>query len=221
GLYPSGSVHVHRGRYPLLPFRRHLVHEEHVGAGNRAPGEDLGCALGSDHRCHGAELFTSLDPVEPFQVVPSGGICQKGTVPRGPYSERPWNQATRASSCSARATSAAMSSGRSYSTSASVRKAASPSSSQPRPRSAPTIGSILSPRSAADWSAPPRAVPASPAAGWIHTSSKGPSLTMRLLATQLRATPPAIANRRCPVCSYSHLRTSRSTSSVRCCTLAA
>ncbi len=39
--------------------------------------------------------------------------------------------------------------------------------------------------------AAPTAPPASPAAGWIQRSSKGPSRRRRPLATQLRATPPA------------------------------
>ena len=40
-------------------------------------------------------------------------------------------------------------------------------------------------------SAAPIALPASPAAGWIHSSSNGPSRSRRPLATQLSATPPA------------------------------
>ena len=40
--------------------------------------------------------------------------------------------------------------------------------------------------------ATPSAPPASPAAGWIQISSNGPSRNSRPLATQFRATPPAM-----------------------------
>ena len=47
----------------------------------------------------------------------------------------------------------------------------------------------------------PIAPPASPAAGCIHRSSKGPSRRMRALATQFRAQPPARQRFRAPVVS--------------------
>ena len=54
--------------------------------------------------------------------------------------------------------------------------------------------------------AAPRAPPASPAAGWIQTSSKMPRRSSLPLATQLRATPPAITSLLQPVSSRAGLR---------------
>ncbi len=75
------------------------------------------------------------------------------------------------------------------------------------PSSAPRMASVVrssrgTPRAPCETaSAAPSAPPASPAAGWIHTSSNGPSRTIRPFATQLSATPPARHNDAAPVCS--------------------
>src|SRR5439155_809753 len=71
-------------------------------------------------------------------------------------------------------------------------------------------------------SAAPRAVPASPAAGWTQTCRYGPCAASRALATQLSATPPArVSTDGPPAASYSQRARSSSTSSSRACTLAA
>ena len=95
------------------------------------------------------------------------GLASSDRCPsaRGPYSDRPANQATTPSAASTCATSSARSAGRSYGQRAVSSQAASSSSVQPRPSAAPGIGAARSPASAAACSAPPSAVPASPAAG--------------------------------------------------------
>ncbi len=124
-------------------------------------------------------------------ACPGWASSERWPSARGPYSERPWNQATMPLSARARATVSAMSGGRSKGTAAVFSQAPSSASDQSRPRSAPVMGSGWSPSTADSRRAPPRAVPASPAAGCTHTRAKGPSRAMRELATQLRATPPA------------------------------
>src|SRR6516162_4964302 len=53
-------------------------------------------------------------------------------------------------------------------------------------------------------------MPSSPAAGWIQTLSKPASRTIRPLATQLRATPPAMHRFLAPVASRSQVARLRS-----------
>src|SRR5215471_16084315 len=53
-------------------------------------------------------------------------------------------------------------------------------------------------------------MPSSPAAGWIQTLSKPASRTIRPLATQLRATPPAMERFLAPVASRSQVARLRS-----------
>ncbi|CPU66765.1 Uncharacterised protein [Mycobacteroides abscessus] len=98
---------------------------------------------------------------------------------------------------------------------------ASASSPHARPSAAEPIGSTGSPPSAASWRAAPSAVPESPAAGWTQTSSNGDSRQTREFATQFSAVPPAMVSTRSPVCPWSHVARSTSTSSSRACTDAA
>src|SRR5204862_538947 len=81
-------------------------------------------------------------------------------------------------------------------------------------------GATASPPVHATCSAAPRAVPASPAAGCTHNRRYGPCADSRALATQLSATPPAMASAYGPpAASYSQPARSRMTSSSRAWTL--
>ena len=130
-------------------------------------------------------------------LSPRAGWASKERCPsaRGPYSARPWNQATIPFSAMILAAAAAMSGGRSKGTRAVLRASSICWSLQPRPRAAVVIGASSSPASAATVSAAPRAVPESPAAGCTQISANGPSSSNRVLATQFKATPPARASR--------------------------
>ena len=115
GLDPGRAVHVGDSLQPLLPGGGDVVHEEHVRAGDGSASEDLGRPVGQHHRRHWPELLASLDVVEPLGVVPRGpGWASSDRWPsaRGPYSARPWNQATIPSSAMISAAAPAMSAGR-------------------------------------------------------------------------------------------------------------
>src|SRR5215207_6656152 len=77
---------------------------------------------------------------------------------RGPYSARPWNQATTPLPAITAAAAMAMSAGRSYRTRAVIKIRSISSSLQPRPSAAVVIGAISSPASAASVNAASRAL---------------------------------------------------------------
>ena len=86
GLHPGRAVHVHHRGDPVPPRRGHLVHEQHVRAGQRAV-EDLRRPLGQHHRRHRPELLPALHRVQPVQVVPAAGVGEQRAAAQGPRAE--------------------------------------------------------------------------------------------------------------------------------------
>ncbi len=183
------------------------------------------------HRRHRPELLAALDVVEPLEVALVTRVGEQRAVAERARAVlaaalEPGDDAVAGETLGHRLGDVVgplvrHAGGRSTaSTSASV---------HPRPRSAPGIGLVRSPSARATWSAPPSAVPESPAAGCTHTSSYGLSSNSRVFATQLSATPPASVSTppgvlllRAPeVWRCSQPASSSSTSSSRVCTLAA
>ena len=82
-LHPGRAVHVHHGRDPLPPGRGHVVHEQHVRAGQRSAGEDVRGPPGQHHGRDRPELLPALDVVEPVEVGPPARVSQQRPVPEG------------------------------------------------------------------------------------------------------------------------------------------
>src|SRR5690606_25128359 len=83
GLDAGCAVDVDDGGDPVAPRGRHVVHEEHVRAGQRAAGEQVGGPVGEHHGGDRPELLAALDVVEPFEVLGAAGVGEQGAVSEG------------------------------------------------------------------------------------------------------------------------------------------
>ena len=212
GLDPRGAVDVHRrpGSGPATPAGPRCTNSMY-GTGQR-PVEHLGRPVQPDHRRDRAELLAALDVVEPVQRLPPARVGQQRAVPERPRAVLASARRTRPPPRRRPAPRRPRRPGRPAARTASGRCPARPRarrrSSPGRGRRRPS-GRPRSPAAAATCSAPPSAVPASPAAGCTQTVSNGPSAASRELATQFSATPPAMVSTRSPVCSCSQRASSQ------------
>ena len=184
-------------------------------------------ALGQHHRRDRPELLAALDVVEPLEVLardPGWASRERWPSARGPYSLRPWNQATMPS-CGEALGDRVGDVGRPLvrHPCACCSHASISSSVQPRPRSAPGIGCGTSPSARRHVQ---RAAErgAGVAGGRLHPDVARTALgsASRVLATQLSATPPASVSASLAGAARAASATrSSSTSSSRSCTLAA